>query len=190
MKNLKLSVIGLVLGMALRVSGQSIPSDVYSVVTDTLVGPWAVAGGWGHNITGEGRSATFGIISYNLVASTNGMGFNSGPIAGYDVTYGAGKTSISTLSGGWDASWTGKPFSFIGKTFVTNITGSAMAFQLVATPRGGSAIGAITGTAFTLDVYSFDNFHIKPLGIYESRNGMDEGNGNWLFGGLAITHDF
>lgn len=173
-----------------NLQAQTIPQDGYTLVADTLNGPWAVAGGFGKNLNGQGTAA-FGIVSYNLVPSTNGMGFNSGPIAGYDVTYlPHSKGQIYSLSGGWNASWTGKPFSFIGKTFVTNITGSAMAFQLVATPRGGSAIGAITGTAFTLDVYSFDNFHIKPMGIYESRNGMDGGNGNWLFGGLAVTHNF
>lgn len=187
MKKLILSLVaGLVASVA---SAQNPISDSYQLAVDTLQGPWGVAGGYGHSISGPGRSAAFGVLTYNLVPSTNGMGFSSGPIGGYDVTWGTGKSQVYSLSGGWDAGWTGKPFMFVGKTFVTNITGSAMAFQLVATPRGGSAIGAITGTAITLDLYSFDNFHIKPVGIYESRNGMNA-NGNWLFGGLALTHAF
>jgi hypothetical protein len=194
MKIKSLILIGIVaLGLAMETQAQtntSIPQDLLNLGGDVLDGPWAVAAGYGHSITGTGNNVAFEVVSYDLVTNVNNSGFSSGVIAGLDQMWSAHAHQMNSLSGGWQFSETGKPLAFTGISALTNMTVTVDLYQLVATPRGGSDVGAITGTSLSLDVMAWKSFHLKPIALYENRNGQAGFDGNYLLGGLAITHAF
>lgn len=190
-KTIGLAFVAMIAVLSAR--AQSLPQDGLKLIEDTASGPWGVAGGYGHSVTGIGNNVAFEVVSYDLMPSTNSSipGFASGPIVGFDQLWSGGRKSLNSIGGGWDASYTGKPLTFVGKSFLTNVTATVMAYQLVATPRGSGSIGAITGTAVSVDTgVQWQGFHLKALGLYESRNGQTGFNGNYLLGGIAVTHDF
>jgi hypothetical protein len=160
------------------------------LATNVADGPWAVGGGYEHSTSGTGANVSFATLTYNLTPNISGSSFSSGPVLGYDDCMVHGHTLVNSLSGGWSLSSSGRWFSFVGKTFLTNVVGTVTGYQLVATPRGSGPIGAITGTAVSLDVASWNNFHFKPTIVYNSRNGQAGFNGNFIGGALFISHDF
>lgn len=163
--------------------------DIINLAADVGNGPWGVYSGYGHSISGPGASLVFTGISYDLVTNAIDDGFGSGAIVGYDDTFTSHTHQINSVNGGWQVSWTGKPLSFIGSSVLTNVVATVMAYQVIATPEKGSAVGAITGTSISFDIGEWSGFHLKALGMYESRNGTAF-NGNWLCGGLAVAHKF
>ena len=163
-------------------------SDFTALLGDIIGGPWGIMAGYGHSLSGTGENVVFGLITYNFTSNTNGGGFNSGAIVGYDKLWGGRGSEINSFSGGWQVSYSGKPLGFIGAPFLTNMVATATAFQLIATPQGGSAVGAITGVSLSLDVYAIYNFEIQPTFIYENRNGQGAFDGNYGLAALAITH--
>jgi hypothetical protein len=168
----------------------SIPQDILNLGGDVLDGPWGIATGYGHSITGTGNNVGFEILTYDLLTNVQNTGFSSGIVVGYDQLWSTHQHQFNSLSGGWQFSETGHPLSFIGSTFLTNVVTTEDVFQLVATPNGGSDVGSITGTSVAVSVGEWSGFHGKILGLYESRNGQSVFNGNYLLGGLAITHGF
>jgi hypothetical protein len=167
-------------------TSSSFSADFAATVNDIINGPWGFMGGYGHSLSGTGQSVAFGLLTYNFTSNTNGGGFNSGAIVGYDKLWGGHQdvTEINSFSGGWQISYSGNLASFD----LTNVTWIVTGFQLIATPQGNNAVGAITGVAFALDVYSFHNFDIMPTFIYESRNGQTHFDGNYGLVALAVTH--
>jgi hypothetical protein len=163
--------------------------DIINLAADIGNGPWGVYSGYGHSISGPGASLVFAGVTYDLVTNASDAGFGSGAIVGYDDTFSQHAHQINSVNGGWQVSWTGKPLEFIGSTILTNITATVMAYQVIATPEKGNAVGAITGTSVSFDIGEWSGFHLKALGMYESRNGTAF-DGNWLCGGLAIAHKF
>lgn len=161
-------------------------ADFTALMGDIVGGPWGFMGGWGHSLSGTGENVAFGLITYNFTSNTNGGGFNSGAIAGYDKLWGGHQhvEEINSFSGGWQLSYSGN----LSAISLTNVTWSVTGFQLIATPQNGDAVGAITGVALSVDVYSIDNFDLQPSFIYESRNGQGQFDGNYGLVALAITH--
>jgi hypothetical protein len=169
---------------------QSIPQDVLNLAGDVGNGPWGVAGIYGHSVTGTGHNVAAVLISYDLVTNVQNTGFSSGLIAGYETLWGSGRKQLDTINGGWQFSETGHPLAWVGSTFLTNVVSTELAYQVVSTPRGGSDIGSITGTAVTVNVAEWSGFHLTVLGAYQNRNGQAGFNGNELLFGLAIKHKF
>lgn len=191
-KTMKTLLIGAVLLAAVTLHAQNFALDLNNAGSDLLAGPWVVGGGFEHTTSGTGASIGFVAVSYNLTPATNNaIGFTSGPIVGYDDEFGSRLGSQQeSLSGGWQVSSSGHWFSFIGKTFLTNMVGTLTVHQLLTTPHGGAPVGAVTGGAASLDVYSVDNFHFKPSFLYDNRSGQGKWNGNFLGGALFISHNF
>jgi hypothetical protein len=183
------SIIALI-GLCFTAGAQSIPQDVITLSKDVAGGPWGLAGGYGHSITGVGNNVAFEVLTYDLVTNVQNTGFSSGAIAGYDQLWGNHLKLLNSLSGGWQFSETMKPFAFVGSTFLTNVEATVCAYQLVATPEAGNDIGSITGTSVAFNAGEWSGFHLKLIGLYEDRNGQGGFNGNYLLGGLAITHNF
>jgi hypothetical protein len=176
-------------GTAPSVSGstsQGFAADFEATIGDIINGPWGFLGGYGHSLSGTGENVAFGLITYNFTSNTNGGGFNSGAIVGYDKLWGGhqGVEEINSFSGGWQVSYSGD----LNELSLTNVTWAVTAFQLIATPQTGNAVGAVTGLALSIDVYSVDNFDFQPTFIYESRNGQGPFDGNYALAALAITH--
>jgi hypothetical protein len=171
-------------------SAQNFQDGLVNVATNIIGGPWAVGGGFEHSTSGTGANVAFATVTYNLTPNIGGSSFSSGPIVGYDDCMISGKTLINSLSGGWSLSSSGHWFSFVGKTFVTNIVGTITGYQLIATPRGGGPVGAITGGSVSIDVGPVYNFHLKPTLVYNGRNGQAGFDGNFIGGALFISHDF
>lgn len=193
-----MKIVLIVLMFALTITGvkaqtntsPSIPQDLSNLGGDVLNGPWGLAAGYGHSITGTGNNVAFEILTYDLVTNVNDTGFSSGAIAGYDQLWSTHQHQLNSVSGGWQFSETGHPLSFIGSTFLTNVLTTETVYQLIATPRGGSDVGSITGTSVDVEVGEWSGFHGNILGLYESRNGQSGFNGNYLLLGLGVSHKF
>lgn len=165
-------------------------TDFPKTVGDIIDGPWVIGGGYLHSGTGTGANIAVGVVSYNLMPSTNGLGFNSGPIVGYEDCWAKGQSHFNSLSGGWNLSYSGKPLAATGISWMTNDTATIVLSQMLATPRGGNAIGAVTATAVSLDVAHWKNLHFKPTFLYSNRSGQPGFNGSFYGGGLFLSLGF
>lgn len=187
MKNIILIIA--VLLAAITSHAQGVVQNVFKLGQSILNGPWAAGTGYGHSLSG-GNSVVYGVICYDFVTNVDNTGFSSGVIGGDDYLWKGNQHEQNTINGGFQIQETFKPLSFVGKTFLTNIVTTVSAYQLVATPKAGGTIGAITGTSLTIDLYSLQGFHLKVAGMYESRAGQGEWNGKYGLIGGFLTHSF
>lgn len=191
MKTIVTLLAALVLGAGkLAAQTNSIPQDFLNLTGDVLNGPWGVATGYGHSISGGGNNVAFEIVTYDLVANVQNTGFSSGLIMGYDQLWSRNNSELNSISGGWQFSETGTPLAFTGVSWLKNITATVDLYQLVATPKAGNDVGSISGVSLSVDLYQLNNFHLKGVGLYENRNGQGNFNGNYLLAAVAVSHLF
>lgn len=155
----------------------------------SLNGPWFGSAGYDRGLH-TGNNVAYGIIGFDFVSSTN-TGLTGGVIAGVENLWHGSVSSEQSLSGGFQVSYTGKPLRAIGMKFGTNVTATVAAFNLLATPKDGTApVGIITGTSLTLEVYNFNGYEVGIQGNYLSRTGQGRWNDTYIGGGANVSHDF
>jgi hypothetical protein len=133
---------------------------------------WDALAGYGHSLSGSGRSLAFIAVAYNFNE-------NVGVVAGYDYLWAKGKGQANAVKGGVTLSLPMRPLAFIGSTFLTNIIGTPFVGDLLASPKGNNAIGNIVTTGINFDVYKISNFELCVGVQYEKRIGQANWDGNY-----------
>jgi hypothetical protein len=189
----KLLLIGAVILAAITSQAQNFAGDVSQAVNDILDSPWAVGTGYGHSVTGTGNNVAYVTLADNFVSTTNAtgtVGLSSGLLAGYDDLWSSHNSQFNSISGGFSVTLSDKPLTFIGTTYASNVCMNVSAYQLVANPKSGNDVGAITGVSVLFTLYDWKNFKFKVGGQYESRNGQGRWDGNYLLGSAFIAKSF
>ena len=143
---------------------------------------WAVVGGYGHSVTGVGRSVLFTEAAVN---------FNPyiGAVLGYDYLLGNGGHEFNSIRGGITLQAPLHPFAFIGSTFLTNVVCTPLVFDQVATSSTGTAAN-IVGGGVDFSVYSFWNLELHVGADYESRSGDAQWDGEYGLVHAALSRNF
>lgn len=186
-KLLLISVAALAFNCSAQSTTNSAPSlaSGLSIIAQSVASAtnWTVLSGYGRSSSGHNNLA-FGALAYNFTQ-------NVGVVAGYDNLWASGSGSqASIIKGGVTLSAPVHPFAFIGSTFATNIVGTPFVADLLATPKGGNAVGNIVTSGINFDIWRIKNFELTIGAQYEKRMGQANWDGNYIIGHLGISRRF
>jgi hypothetical protein len=158
-------------------------ADLSAFLKDVTSGTnWSAQAGGGVS-SGGGKYLAYAAVAYDFTA-------NVGVIAGYDALYGPHSQIENAVNGGITLQTTIQPFAFVGSTFLTNIVAQPYVADLIATPKGGNAIGNVLETGANFEIYKLSNFSIDLNLGYQVRSGEADFSGNYFTGGLGLTRRF
>jgi len=195
MKSLKLQTLIAIIALSAFAGRAQNLADGAGLLVNTIVdSPWTVDTGYGRSVTGMGYNIGYVALADQFVTTTNAsgtIGLSSGVVLGYEALWTSHQSQFNSLNGGFSVSYSGMPLNWVGTSWASNVCVSVSGYQLIATAKGGSAVGAITGGSVMATVYKFSpTLKLKLGGKYESRNGEGKWDGNDLLGSLQLSKTF
>ena len=153
---------------------------------------WDAGFGGGRSLNTSGAPITIGFadVVYDFAPQINGTGFSAGLIAGYDVLRRNGADIFNSVSGGLQVQDTISPLAFFGSPALNKFKVTVSVAQLIATPRNGNDVGALTITSASYDVHDFGRFSLMLNGHYEIRAGQGFYSGHYGMASIFLQRNF
>ena len=144
---------------------------------------WTGLAGYGRGLSGN-HNVGYADVAFNFSK-------NVGVLVGYDALWGAGQSQFNAVKGGVSLNFTGPlPLLPLLPTAMTNIPVTVYAAQLIATPKGGNAVGALTVAGADIDILPVKNFELVAGAAYENRSGQGSWDGNYILFHVGFRRNF
>lgn len=154
---------------------------------------WAFVGLYGRSTANFANSKGINLVSGDLLYSFSPGQSNvleTGLIIGYDYLWTRGAGEANAIKGGLSLGIPMRPFSWVGSTMLTNITGEPFVGDCLATPQGASSIGNIVLYGLDIQAKKFGGQYSWDLGVGgETRSGQGQFDGNYIWLHTAITRN-